>query len=167
MCSYVHPQEVPYSNYFMRVKVGYSHFVRARVSPGTTSVLETETNMLEPHSVRLQLSNPFHSLFFLFPIHHSHVFFDALEWQSGTRLIGCCTNRIGIRQCPFATPVEAGVLLWQSASFDCPALTVKISFICENFGVEDGECGLDSVRLHRLSDTFLLEPCQKNVLSSL
>ncbi|XGW07925.1 hypothetical protein V3C99_010779 [Haemonchus contortus] len=145
MCSYVHPQEVPYSNYFMRVKVGYSHFVRARVSPGTTSVLETETNMLEPHSV----------------------FFDALEWQSGTRLIGCCTNRVGIRQCPFATPVEAGVLLWQSASFDCPALTVKISFICENFGVEDGECGLDSVRLHRLSDTFLLEPCQKNVLSSL
>ncbi|KAK5974342.1 hypothetical protein GCK32_019796 [Trichostrongylus colubriformis] len=101
--------------------------------------------MLEPHSV----------------------FFDVLEWQPGTRLIGCCSDRSRVRQCPFATPVEAGIMLWQSASFDCPAYTTKVSFICENFGLEIGECGLDSVRFHRLSDTFLLEPCQKNLLSSI
>ncbi|PIO76558.1 hypothetical protein TELCIR_01387 [Teladorsagia circumcincta] len=112
MCSFTHPPEVPIPNYFMRVRVGYSHFARARVAPGTTSVLETATNMLEPHTV----------------------FFDALEWQSGTRLIGCCSDRTGARQCPFATPVEAGVLLWQSASFDCPAYTVKVSDTTSSFG---------------------------------
>ncbi|KAK6736650.1 hypothetical protein RB195_019384 [Necator americanus] len=145
MCSYVHPGHVPYANRFTRLKVGLSNFIRARVPPGGSSVLETDTNMMESHTV----------------------FFDALEWQPGTRLIGCCADITGAQKCPFATPSEAGVLLWQSGSFDCPAYTVKIRFICENFGIELGECGIDSIRLHRLSDTFLLEPCQKNILSSL
>ncbi|EYB84551.1 hypothetical protein Y032_0314g2227 [Ancylostoma ceylanicum] len=145
MCSYTHPEDVPYANHFVRLRVGLSNFIRARVPPGGSSVLETGTNMVESHTV----------------------FFDALEWKPGTRLIGCCADITGAQKCPFATPSEAGVLLWQSGSFDCPAHTVKIRFICENFGMEEGECGLDSVRLHRLSDTFLLEPCQKNILSSL
>ncbi|WKX93466.1 hypothetical protein Q1695_011051 [Nippostrongylus brasiliensis] len=145
MCTYEHPPGTPITSQFHRLKVGLSNFVRARVPPGTSTVLQTDTHMMEPHTV----------------------YFDVLEWKAGTRLIGCCSDMQGAQRCPFATPAEAGVLLWQGGSFDCPAYTAKIRFICENFGVEDGECGLDSIRLHRLSDTFLLEPCQKHMLPSI
>ncbi|KAE9421343.1 hypothetical protein Angca_001718, partial [Angiostrongylus cantonensis] len=142
MCSYTHPVDIPITSRFDRLKVGSSNFIRARVLPGTSSKIQTDTYMDEPHTV----------------------LFDALEWRNGARLVGCCETVDRNQMCPFATPFEAGVLLWQSASFDCPAHTIKIRFICENFGTEEAECGIDNIRVHRLSDTFLLEPCQKNTL---
>ncbi|VDM68842.1 unnamed protein product [Strongylus vulgaris] len=51
MCTYVHPEDVPYANRFVRFKVGLSSFVRSRIPPGGSSVLETNTHMTEPHTV--------------------------------------------------------------------------------------------------------------------
>uniref|UniRef100_A0A1I7XAF0 Tudor domain-containing protein n=1 Tax=Heterorhabditis bacteriophora TaxID=37862 RepID=A0A1I7XAF0_HETBA len=95
------------------------------------------------------------------------IIFDVLEWKLGTRLIGCCSEFGQPLNCPFSTPLEASSVIWQIAKFECAAKTDKIIFICENYGSEHGFCAVDSVRLHRSADIFFLEPCQKNLLSTI
>ncbi|CAD6197720.1 unnamed protein product [Caenorhabditis auriculariae] len=144
LCHWTAPASVAPQHRFHIQKVGLSSFAQSMVPSGQVSAMETPTLMSEPHLV----------------------LFDALEFRLGTRLVGCCSSASGVT-CPFATSSEETPVVWQFSKFECAAGTIAIAFVCENLGVSDGICGVDNVRIHRSSDVLLLEPCQKNTLSSI
>lgn len=81
-----------------------SSFAEAVVPTGEIAVMETETKMTQAHTI----------------------IFDALEFSTGVRLIGCCLAG-GQFTCPFATPSEQSGVLWQFSKFECPVNTSKVS----------------------------------------
>ncbi|CAJ0915000.1 unnamed protein product, partial [Mesorhabditis belari] len=115
LCSYTHATLDP-NQMFRLTKVGLSSFALANVRPSSVVVLETPTNLREEHLIVL----------------------DVLEHHSDVSLRGCC-QVIGQPQliCPFSTPIESSVMIWQAVRFSCPANTVKLVFMCENRGMID------------------------------
>ncbi|CAB3404089.1 unnamed protein product [Caenorhabditis bovis] len=128
-------------NKFYIKKVVPSSFAEAIVPVGEVAVMETTTKMTQAHTI----------------------LFDSLEFTTGTRLIACCLAGDQF-VCPFSTPSEQSAVIWQFSKFECPIGTSKIAFICENYGLTNGICGVDNIRIHTSTDVFFLEPCQKEKL---
>uniref|UniRef100_A0A914W7B6 MAM domain-containing protein n=1 Tax=Plectus sambesii TaxID=2011161 RepID=A0A914W7B6_9BILA len=78
--------------------------------------------------------------------HDRVIRFQHYEATAGIQMKGCCD---GDDNCPFQTNPEVNAvdLKWSTASFQCPAGTKKILFVCKNDAKNEGACGVDSIEL--------------------
>uniref|UniRef100_A0A915B7N2 Uncharacterized protein n=1 Tax=Parascaris univalens TaxID=6257 RepID=A0A915B7N2_PARUN len=72
--------------------------------------------------------------------------FSAWEATLGVQLHGCCDTT---SNCPFHTELGASrrSRRWMEWTFTCPKRTSKLIFLCENQGINQGACGIDSISL--------------------
>ncbi|VDK55163.1 unnamed protein product [Anisakis simplex] len=130
------------------LSVKNQQFIQANIPPGGTAIIETDTYFDVPH----------------------RILFDYLEFNDGQTLSICCLRPFFEPYelfCPFISESRSSPIMWRTQRVTCPVGTIKIMFICENFGRQAGSCSIDNVRLHKSNDILDLEPCQKDLLRSL
>jgi len=74
--------------------------------------------------------------------------YEYYEATQGVALKGCCNDESGCQKFSDEQVQTAQYNTWSTDSFECPAGTKKVFFVCENLrGESEGACGVDNIQL--------------------